>query len=105
VVTIQSPAGLSSALDSALQSLQTVSEGDSLCTLRGDRVNAAKYYEGRVVALKALRTAAPDARGQRADELLVTWSREYAAHAAHDSGWSSYLAGLLDTCREWSSSR
>ena len=104
-MTIHSPSDLSTALDSALQSLQAVSEGDSLCTLSGERVEAAKYYEGRVVALKALRTAAPDALRQRADELLETWSREYAAHAAHDSGWSAYLTGLLDTCREWASSR
>lgn len=100
-MTIQVAAGLSSARDTALRSLDQASEGQSLCTLRGEKVEAAKYFEGRVVALtELLRQSDQTQLKVAADQLAQQWRGDFAERAAADPGWRSYLAGLLDACSE-----
>ena len=103
---IQTPAGLSLARDHALQALTSAAKGDSLCTLRGEHVEAAKYFEGRVAALSALmRQDTTDDLVQRATELAAQWSTDYLERAATSAAWASYRQGLLDVCDEAVSSQ
>ncbi len=100
-MTIQAAAGLSSARQAALDSLQQASHGQSLCTLRGEKVEAVKYFEGRVVALtQLLRSPDQTELSHVAEELADSWQHDLVERAAADPGWASYLAGLLDACRE-----
>lgn len=92
---------LDSALRGALDALQDVAANDSLCTLKGERVQAAKYWEGHVVALKELqriRRGAPssEARADGHAALLTQWSKQLSSHDRSDLKWRSYLVGGLD---------
>jgi len=107
---IASPRALSDALASSLESLKAAASGDSLCTVRGEKVQATKYFEARVVALRQLDKAASATPGNTTWSLgdLVSplanqWRREVGAKADADPGWQSYLAGALDVFEEFSS--
>lgn len=88
-------------LDQALASLQHVAAEDSLCTLTGERVQAAKYFEGQVVALKELRRVrrtglSPEADNEARLALIEGWSTRLHSHDSSDLKWQSYLTGGRD---------
>lgn len=101
---------LSDALASSLESVQAAALGDSLCTVRGERVQATKYFEGRVVALRQLVKATAAhvddtawSLGDHAPALATQWRQDVGAKAEVDPGWESYLAGACDAFEEFSS--
>lgn len=101
---------LTDALASSLESLQAAASGDSLCTVRGEKVQATKYFEGRVVALRQLDKVASAHAGDtawslrdQAPQLAAQWRRDFGQKAHADPGWQSYLAGALDLFEEFSS--
>ncbi len=88
-------------LGQALASLQHVAAEDSLCTLTGERVQAAKYFEGQVVALKELRRIrrtglSPEADNEARLALVDQWSTRLRSHDRSDLKWQSYLTGGVD---------
>jgi len=88
-------------LDQVLASLEHVAAEDSLCTLTGARVQAAKYFEGQVVALKELRrirrtSISPEADNQARLALIEQWSKRLRSHERSDLKWQSYLSGGRD---------
>lgn len=85
---------VAAALAHALDALQGVAADDSLCTLQGERVHAAKYWEGHVVALKALQRArhngsAQAGHGAAREELIAQWSVQLHSHDQSDQKWKS----------------
>lgn len=92
------------ALAHALDALQGVAADDSLCTLQGERVHAAKYWEGHVVALKALQRARHNGSAQAGhdaarEELIAQWSEQLHSHDRSDQKWKSYLTGGLEALK------
>lgn len=92
---------LDCALSRALEVLQGVAAHDSLCTLQGERIQAAKYWEGHVVALKELQrdhhgAHCPKARADGHAALITQWSTRLRTHDRSDVKWRSYLVGGLD---------
>jgi hypothetical protein len=88
-------------LDQVLASLEHVAAEDSLCTLTGERVQAAKYLEGQVVALKELRRIrrtglSPEADNEARLALIERWSKRLRSHDRSDLKWQSYLTGGVD---------
>ncbi len=81
---------IEAARAAALDDLGAVAAGASLCTLRGERIPAAKYHEGAVAALgEALRAE----RDRRAAPDPGTWGAQWAQLAESDDGWRAYIAG------------
>lgn len=74
----------------ALDSLSAAASGASLCTLRGERLPAAKYHEGAVAALGDARRAVRD--GQAAPD-PESWGAQWAEFAERDDGWRAYVTG------------
>ncbi|MDR9396093.1 MAG: hypothetical protein RI518_01165 [Pontimonas sp.] len=98
------PSDVVVALAHALDALQGVAADDSLCTLQGERVHAAKYWEGHVVALKALQRArhngsAPAGHDAAREELIAQWSEQLHSHDRSDQKWKSYLTGGLEALK------
>lgn len=96
MTTITADAGLErilAAQAAALKALQSAAGGDSLCTLRRERVAAAKYHEGAVAALGAAARAV-----RRGDPLPDpdAWDPIAVARAGGDSRWHAYLLGGRD---------
>lgn len=75
----------------ALDALTRAAGSDSLCTLSRERLNAAKYHEGAVVALSQL------ARALRRGTAVPTaqeWGRGAVETQAQTSAdWRAYLIG------------
>jgi hypothetical protein len=93
---------LTHTLNESLDALNTAASGDSLCTLSGDKVEAAKYLEGQVIALKlALRFAkAPEGDYNTATDLFrevrSEWIRKNLEGFSSSPSWVSYRTGGLD---------
>ncbi len=93
---------LTHTLNESLDALNRVASGDSLCTLSGDKVEAAKYLEGQVIALKlALRLV----RESEPKAIAVTdvlrdarakWIRKNPERFSSSPLWVSYRMGGLD---------
>lgn len=93
---------LTQTLNESLDALNTAASGDSLCTLSGEKVEAAKYLEGQVIALKlALRFA----RASQQEDVLVAvvlrearaeWIRKNPEGFSSSPSWVSYRMGGLD---------
>jgi hypothetical protein len=99
--TLDPARALDRALSRAREALQGVAANDSLCTLQGERVQAAKYWEGQVVALRELQRAghgvhSPEGRSGGHAALISQWSEQLRAHERSDLKWRSYLTGGLD---------
>lgn len=93
---------LTHTLNESLDALNRAASGDSLCTLSGDKVEAAKYLEGQVIALKLairlVRESEPKAfavtdvlRDARAE-----WIRKNPEGFSSSPSWVSYRMGGLD---------
>lgn len=84
---------IEAARAAALDSLSAAAAGDSLCTMRRERLPAAKYHEGAVAALGDARRAA---RGGLPALDAANWGAHWAVLAEHDERWRAYLAGGRD---------
>lgn len=75
----------------ALDALTRTTAGQSLCTLGKERLSAAKYHEGAVVALSDARRAL---RRGAAPPLPEEWGRGPVQTQAQTSAdWLAYLTG------------
>lgn len=74
--------------------------GDSLCTLRGDRVEAGKYLEGQVIAIKnVLKRTEHDSSldpAQLLDDAEQAWNVRNPEGFSDAPSWVSYRLGGLD---------
>ena len=93
---------LTHTLNESLDALNRVASGDSLCTLSGERVEAAKYLEGQVIALKlALRlVTAEEERDREPTDLircaLDEWAKKNPESFSQAPSWVSYRLGGID---------
>lgn len=78
----------------ALDALTHTTAGQSLCTLGHERLNAAKYHEGAVVALSDARRAV---RRGTAPPMAEEWGRgPVQIQAQTSASWRAYLVGGRD---------
>lgn len=93
---------LTHTLNESLDALNRAASGDSLCTLSGDKVEAAKYLEGQVIALKlALRLAGvSESNDSPVTHVLrdarAEWIRKNPEGFSSSPSWVSYRMGGLD---------
>ena len=84
-------------LDQTLRTLNDVSDGDALCTVRGEKVAATKYYEGQVVALKNLiRHLRRHPDGSKAQDVVREWDTATRHADTGSPAWRSYRLGGQD---------
>lgn len=103
-VTVSWRSALDTLRRDTLAHLMTVSEGESLCRLSGDRVNAAKYWEGQAAYLGVLSQEASrnhlDSESPPGPEVFWRVERRQPRPPAGEHGlsedWRSYLAGWAD---------
>lgn len=91
----------------ALSNLNRSVEGASLCTLRGERVDQAKYHEGQVAVLgevlRALRggiPVSPEGYTELLGVIRERWRGRAAEATAASHIWQSYIAGGLDALEQ-----
>ena len=91
---------LTQKLHESLDALNQAASGDSLCTLKGDRVEAAKYLEGQVIALKdVLKRSEQDSSlppSEVLDQAEQAWSNRNPEGFSDAPSWVSYRLGGLD---------
>lgn len=93
---------LTHTLNESLDALNRAAAGDSLCTLSGERVEAAKYLEGQVIALKlALRYSGAserenDAAIESLSQARAEWIRKNPEGFSSSPSWVPYRMGGLD---------
>ena len=91
---------LTQKLHESLDALNQAASGDSLCTLKGDRVEAAKYLEGQVIALKdVLKRSEQDSSlppSEVLDQAEQAWSNRNPEGFSDAPSWMSYRLGGLD---------
>lgn len=95
--------------------LTEVSEGVSLCRLSGERVDAAKYLEGKASFHQALRRELGSSRLDLEDppcsptlarvakllpESRLPDTEQSAAWVAYRAGWADALSEVAELCRE-----
>jgi hypothetical protein len=91
---------LTQKLHESLDALNHAASGDSLCTLSGDRVEAAKYFEGQVIAIKnVLKRIQQDSAldpVEVLDQAEQAWSNRNPEGFSEMPSWVSYRLGGLD---------
>jgi hypothetical protein len=91
---------LTQKLHESLDALNRAASGDSLCTLSGDRVEAVKYLEGQVIAiknvLKRLEQGPSLEPGDVVDDATRDWNDRNPEGFSDAPSWVSYRLGGLD---------
>jgi len=91
---------LTQKLHESLDALNRAASGDSLCTLKGDRVEATKYLEGQVIAFKdVLKRSEQDSSlpsSQVFDQAEQAWNNRNPEGFSDAPTWVSYRLGGLD---------
>jgi hypothetical protein len=91
---------LTQYLHESLDTLNRAASGDSLCTLSGDRVEAVKYLEGQVIAiknvLKRLEREPSLEPGQALNDATQEWNDRNPEGFSDAPSWVSYRLGGLD---------
>lgn len=81
---------IAAARAAAIDALTSAASGESLCTLARERLPAAKYHEGAVVALgDALRASR---RGDPPPD-RDSWGSQWGRLMEHDPSWRAYVLG------------
>jgi len=91
---------LTQQLHESLDALNRAASGDSLCTLSDDRVEAAKYLEGQVIAIKNVLKRSEQGPSLELVEVLYDAKREWNDRNPEGfsdaPSWVSYRLGGLD---------
>jgi hypothetical protein len=91
---------LTHKLRESLDALNRAASGDSLCTLKGERVETAKYLEGQVVAIKSLIKLVDQQADSELSTLLAlakeAWLARNPEDFSHAPSWVSYRLGGID---------
>ena len=92
-------------LTQSLEQLNDAASGDSLCTLSGVNVQAAKYLEGTVVALKNLKRELRETPSENlteiADRVGLYLIQQLPPGYEHNPSWHSYAAGAKDAIEQF----
>lgn len=87
---------LDTIIEQSLDALTSAASGDSLCTLKGVSVQAAKYHEGQVVFAKQVKKALSDDRAFALSAERAKWQAANPETVRTDPGWKSYFTGGVD---------
>lgn len=87
---------LDTIIEQSLDALTSAASGDSLCTLKGVSVQAAKYHEGQVVFAKQVKKALSNDPTTTLKDILQKWQAANPETLRTDSGWKSYFTGGVD---------
>ena len=95
---------LTHKLRESLDALNRAASGDSLCTLKGERVETAKYLEGQVVAIKSLITLIDQQGDSELSTLLPlakeAWLARNPEGFSQAPSWVSYRLGGIDVLEQ-----
>lgn len=87
---------LDTIIEQSLDALTSAASGDSLCTLKGVSVQAAKYHEGQVVFAKQVKKALLNDPSTALTGVRQTWQAANPVALRTDPGWKSYFTGGVD---------
>jgi hypothetical protein len=87
---------LDTIIEQSLDALTSAASGDSLCTLTGVSVQAAKYHEGQVVFAKQVKKALSSDPSLARRDVLQKWQAANPEALLTDPGWKSYFTGGVD---------
>ena len=87
---------LDTIIAQSLDALTSSASGDSLCTLTGVCVQAAKYHEGQVVFAKKVKKALAKDSPPALESVRKQWEHENPDVLLAESGWKSYFTGGVD---------
>ena len=87
---------LDTIIAQSLDALTSSASGDSLCTLTGVCVQAAKYHEGQVVFAKKVKKALAKDSAPALESVRRQWQHEKSDLLLADPAWKSYFTGGVD---------
>ena len=91
---------LDTIIEQSLDALTSAASGDSLCTLKGVSVQAAKYHEGQVVFAKQVKKALSDDPTVALGGVRQKWQSSNSESLRLDTGWKSYFTGGVDMAEQ-----